>query len=218
MSLKALVCCVLAAPLFLATTSLHAAPVTLHYTGEIQTVSGSGWQSSIVGSAVSWTTTYDDASTNMHWYNNGPNGIDDHGTGDDSINMTSTPPLSGVLSFTADAFTDVSALFSLLIDPTALVDVSDISFDNMYEENGDGKLLLDVQSDQYGLELKYLGPSESDLVATFKVYYVDIATPPSSLILHNVVASPVPIPAALWLFSSGLIGLIGRNIRKAKLY
>lgn len=213
MSLKALVCSVLALPMFLVTTSLIAAPVTLHYTAEIQTVSGSGWQSGIIGSTVSWTTTYDDASTDMHWYDNGPNGIDDHGAGDDTVNSTFTALSSGDLSFTADATTDVSALFAFVTDPSALVDMSGLSFDNIFEYDGNGRLLLDVQSDKYSLELKYSGVDDSDLVAAFKVYYDDVGTLSSSLVLNNVVASPVPVPAAFWLFSSGLIGLIVRNVR-----
>jgi hypothetical protein len=43
---------------------------------------------------------------------------------------------------------------------------------------------------------------------------LDLGTP-GSMVLTSIEASPVPIPAAAWLFGSGLIGLLGVARRKA---
>jgi hypothetical protein len=89
-------------------------------------------------------------------------------------------------------------------------------------------IALNPNHDQIALTLSRLNPSNNDIIASFA--YVDggvtglSTTFATTETIFNgedftrgqfMYLAPVPIPAAVWLFASGLFGLIGVARRKA---
>lgn len=69
--------------------------------------------------------------------------------------------------------------------------------------------------------LTYFGLPSVDYVGGLNISFSSIGTPAvgaaitsETIFSGNVVNSPVPVPAAVWLFGSGLIGLVGVARRK----
>ena len=60
-------------------------------------------------------------------------------------------------------------------------------------------------------DFKFLGP---DPLAKFRMDISDYSAVPSLIGAYPSSMSPVPVPAAVWLFGSGLIGLVGVARRK----
>jgi len=69
-----------------------------------------------------------------------------------------------------------------------------------------GNLTMIIQDEYHGWDANYLSPDNTSMSYASSGY--------GSFLVRDV--SPVPVPSALWLFGSGLIGLIGLAKRKRK--
>ena len=85
----------------------------------------------------------------------------------------------------------------------------DLTFDNTLGANGEGDLIS--QYDDLGNYSQIVGASRWQLYTTFnnntEIMYAGVFTEKLTLTAESV--SNVPIPAAVWLMGSGLLGLLG---------
>lgn len=101
-----------------------------------------------------------------------------------------------------------SSLTSLSIDIDTYVDTS------IQVYSGSGDILLDFTLDTT-LDYEKLSIFSSSGISGFSLFSASQIE--GNTAIDNVVASTVvPVPAALWLFGSGLIGLIGLTRQKAQ--
>ena len=116
-------------------------------------------------------------------------------------------PVNPGESFSIDWFETISDSTSLQTDAPSPFSFDVYSYSNGFFETG----LADVSSKLV----------MSNIVGEFNIAAISLSTllndgSFTSYVEQNfVVSSTVPIPAAVWLFSSGLIGLIGFAKRKA---
>lgn len=149
------------------------------------------------------------------------------GTGSVTWSGSVTPSLYGNPTsidtrFTMD-ITDTLGNTLALTDPTLLG--LDAALGGVLEVTGDFKVTLNALMVNTGLAFSYTpddgGPvicNTGDWCHALKVYDALDGTSPSEAFYTSTSAgfysSPVPVPAAVWLFGSGLIGLIGVARRK----
>jgi hypothetical protein len=162
-----------------------------------------------VGDLVRWSVSYESTSTEMHRYNDGPNGIGELGQGDDSLNTTYSG-WSGY-SVMSDATFNFGSIFDNLDSErpaeNLLYDTSPTSFSS-YAVGSEVQQWYQVDHLQFYMRNAAAGfhlfaeDSSNDRVYS---HYVN---------LENLTL--VPIPAALPLLGSalGLLGLLGWRNRK----
>lgn len=181
----------------------NAAIVTETWSAEVYEVTGTTAFS--IGDTVSWLVTYDDQSTSMHSWHDGPNLIGQLGSGDDTLNinyMTSS-------SIYADADYNFGTIFDDLLGAKTPIDHSNInesrySYDaSLTEHIG----VLHIDSLEFFFSKNYTNGIEG---GHFSRYYAfQDSWNYSTIKITNLSFTPtvVPIPAAAWLFVSALAGL-----------
>lgn len=201
----------------------YASLVSVHYTATIIDKS-SQVASFQIGDKIEWGITYNDSGTYATLYNDGMNQIAEQGSGDDTlyrqpcldnVGPSCTSNWSGSeVQVLSDASFNLGSLLSDMkaerleyaphtrnwsyimgysTDP--LVPASQLLQNDWYEMNvarGSGSITVITQK------------------AGIPLY--------NSIIFNSIVAevTPVPVPAATWLFVSGLIGLISVSKHKKR--
>jgi len=228
--LSAVVACiffVLSAPVFSATTFSFAGNL-----GFIYIDNGAATYSGVsIGDPFSGSITYGDSETDASSIViNAPISADYLFTGspyggtftNSSTEINTTGATSAVGIGNNDSMGDDAAIINDLYGSgsTAMSTVADVwvadSFNSTYSF---GVSLYSLDTSLYpGLGFQRLSPSLSE--TDFEIFYVEeFDTQGNTIfmatgIVNSVSASPVPVPAAFWLFGSGLLGLTGIAIRK----
>lgn len=105
-----------------------------------------------------------------------------------------------------------SQWFFNLIDNSANLDYQNGGFTVFGQVLGNGMDVVDAIAALMTLDLTSITPAFTDVPLDG---YTGIFDPANQLVqINNVSVSVVPIPAAVWLFGSGLLGLIGVARRK----
>ncbi len=173
-----------------------------------------------IGDTIQFQVTYDDEGTNYHEYSDGANGIAELGRGDDTIEQTITLPSSSDYYFYSDAgFTfDQNTL-----DFIAQVDDSGVRNDAETYQN-DEYLFSYYSADSFGASLwsseiaySYMAGLVFDangMRVYNRVYFSDLTYTVAAA--SQDPAAPVPEPATMLLFGTGLVGFAGYKKRQSK--
>ena len=176
-----------------------------------------------VGDSVSWTVTYDDASTSSHYYGDGTDGM--AGTADDTL--LGAINVSGTYSFSADTVTDISSIVSQMVagiaDFNSFYDFNSINYDRLYTQATNGRMYNDLVHDHITFFARSDGASTNYLSLHYNP--VGLNNYKSSVIsfgnytIERNVSLPtndgdVPEPSDLSLLMAGLAGL--STVRRRK--
>lgn len=154
---------------------------------------------------------YDDAVRRFTRYGDGPNGIAEFGSGDDTINNTTN--LSSSYTYTDNVEFVLSSNFYTLFNNFSDTTVENEAWQQLYS----GGTRFQYKADGFLFEFKdnFLGETGIVFIELINYQsYKGIATFSDVTMTTSVYTPPVPVPAAVWLFSSGLIGLVGYAKRK----
>ncbi len=189
--------------LIIGTLPVHAALVTDTWQANIYAVNLTH-SNFVVGDTIQWTVTYDDAGTEMHRF-------DDTGS---NILITYTMPNSSY-SYYSDAVFDFGSIFTEIQNNQTLYDMYgwNASFTTKYQY--DPSPSMSFYDDSFIFVMQ--GSSGFGYATVSINYYgnpanqtINFRTP--QLVSHTT--NTVPLPAAAWLFGSGMLGLIGISRHK----
>ncbi len=208
------------------TSSSYAGIITEQWQGTIQNVGNNNGFTS--GDIITWSVTYDNIGRIAHSYNDGLNGIAEYGAGDDTLVSTwcSNPgQLNCDLNFNTDTLlSDATIEFGNVFN----VLLANSIFSDFVESDGNNSMSF-VRDDYWGGNtFSQSGDARSfgsnDVGANWEISGTynqntlngSIFLSANNLALMSTTAATVPVPAALWLFGSGLIGLIGMKRKSSK--
>ena len=163
------------------------------------------------GEVFTATTIYDNAVLQIMQYGDGTNGIAEFGSGDDTINNIIN--LSSSYTYTDNVDFELSSNFYTLFNNFNDTTVENEAWQQLlyggtrFQHKGDGFLFEFRDNFQGMTEIVF-----TEILSNQS--YRGIATFSDVTMATSVYSPSVPVPAAIWLFSSGLIGLIGVARRK----
>lgn len=207
--------------------SAQAAIVTDYFASTVLTVNDN-----VTGISVNdvfyWSMTYDDAGRTMAQYNDDSDGkasrtdgiFQDYCLDGLSGGCSSNPTVYSDFGFTlmSDADFDLSSLDIVTKNFDSKRDVYTNSYSWIYERDSDGFFSRELVADDF----RFLYASNTTSLAQWNgiddssglnrvaqiTFTTELTSPP---------VSPVPLPAAAWLFASAIIGagVVGRRKKKA---
>lgn len=163
------------------------------------------------GEVFTATTIYDDAVRRFTRYGDGPNGIAEFGSGDDTI--INTTNLSTSYTYTDNVEFELSSNFYTLFNNFSDTTVENEAWQQLYYSG----TRFQYKGDGFMFEFRDNFQGETGIVFIELLnyqYYSGIATFSDVTVTTSVYSPSVPVPAAAWLFISGLIGLAGFAKRK----
>lgn len=184
------------------TTNSFAAMVTETWSAYI-----TGFSSNVdtftVGEQIQWSVTFNDEQHTSHKY------WDSDGSVSQTLNW---PPFNGTsgYNYASDATFDFNNIFTRLLGGDLINDSTDQHFGwatNYTFVSGEIN-----HRQQYGLDSMSLFLQNGG--GNFSLAGIDTGF--RQISFDSASISPVPIPAAVWLFGTGLLGLLGLSYRKNK--
>ncbi|MBT3045552.1 MAG: PEP-CTERM sorting domain-containing protein [Candidatus Thiodiazotropha sp.] len=184
----------------------YAAMVTENWAGYVSYTS-SNVDSFTNGERLTWSVTYDNALYTANKY------LDSDGSVVETLNGTPFDGTSGHQYFSNATFS-FGDIFTRLLDGDTVNDHANTNWGFTYNYTFYTGASASVQSFQ-GLDSSHFSLNNSR--GNFDIYGINTGFRQVSIdSAAKISPSPVPVPAAVWLFGTGLLGLLGFNRRKNK--